>query len=111
MGNEHLILRLHPAMCVISFDFIVYRTWFGFNGIQLSVGSLYFVTCLRLIVIAPSGAGMKPGIGGGGIDAFDDFIGGGGGIFIGGGGGHGGGFGGSTGLCSIGRASLAKRCQ
>lgn len=51
---------------------------------------------------------MKPGIGGGGIFVCD-FIGGGGGIFIdGGGGGQGGGFGGSTGLCSIGRASLAK---
>lgn len=52
------------------------------------------------MVIAPSGAGIKPGIkpGGGGI-VDDDFIGGGGGIFIdGGGGGQGGGFGASTGL-------------
>lgn len=61
----------------------------------MSVGNLYFVTCLRLMVIAPSGAGMNPGIGGAGIDACG-LIGGGAGIFIGGGGGHGGGFGGST---------------
>lgn len=48
--------------------------------------------------MAPSGAGIKPGIGGaGGVGYFIFiFIGGGGiGIFIGGGGGHGGGFGGS----------------
>lgn len=75
----------------------------------MSVGSLYFVTCLRLIVIAPSGAGIRPGIGGGGIAVCGFMNGGGTGMFIGGGGGHGGGFGGSTGFCSIGRASLAKR--
>lgn len=46
--------------------------------------------------MAPSGAGIKPGIGGaGGVGCFMLINGGGGGIFIGGGGGHGGGLGGS----------------
>lgn len=56
------------------------------------------VTCLRLMVMAPSGAGMKPGTGGGGTNVPNDLlalfafgIGGGGGQDIGGGGGHGGG--------------------
>lgn len=54
--------------------------------------------------MAPSGAGIEPGIGGaGGMNGA--FIGGGGaggaGIFIGGGGGQGGGFGGSATFCSL----------
>lgn len=60
------------------------------------------------MVMAPSGAGMEPGIGGaGGIN--DAFIGGAGGagIFIGGGGGQGGGFGGSATFCSLCCVSLA----
>lgn len=53
---------------------------------------MYFVTCFRLIVIAPSGAGIKPGIGGAGGPNCLLFIGG-GGMGIGGGGGIGSGTG------------------
>lgn len=87
------------------------RTWCGFSGIQLRVGSLYLVTCLRLMVIAPSGAGAKPSGGGPGMlgpkpGPALPIGGGGGGMLVlmedggGGGGGHGGGFGASTGLAS-----------
>lgn len=61
------------------------------------MGNLNLVTCLRLMVMAPSGAAIKPGTGGGGTNVlngelilFAFGIGGGGG-HIGGGGGHGGG--------------------
>lgn len=56
-------------------------TWLGFKAIQFTVGSLYLVCTFLFIVIAPSGAGIKPA-GGGGIGAFN---------LLGGGGGHGGG--------------------
>lgn len=71
-------------------------TWLGFKAIQLIVGNLYLVCTFLLMVIAPSGACMKPGAGGGGTGPLVGFAGGGGGQGGGGGaagaggGGHGG---------------------
>lgn len=41
-------------------------TWLGLRAIQFKVGSLYLVGTFLLMVMAPSGAGMKPATGGGG---------------------------------------------
>lgn len=66
------------------------HTWLGLSAIQLSEGSLYLVWTLRLMVMAPSGAGIMPtgGGGAGGVN-LEGGGGGGGGVTWGGGGGGG----------------------
>lgn len=84
---------------------IVPRTWFGFKAIQFTVGNLYLVCTFLLMVIAPSGACMKPA-GGGGITAEDTLAGGGGGQGGGGGMRGTGGGGGITGVVGMENASF-----
>lgn len=64
------------------------------------VGNLYLVWTFLLMVIAPSGAGIKPGAGGGGTGPLVGFAGGGGG-HGGGGGAAGAGGGGHGGIESV----------
>lgn len=88
------------------------RTWVGLRATQLRVGSLYLVCTLRLIVIAPVGACIMPGAGGGGMGAMGANVwrlwpgGGGQGGGGGGAGARGGGAGGGIGFGSFTQGTL-----